>query len=122
MPRLHLLAALLLAGAAPGSDCSFSTGPNGVCAAVRLEPDRTELRSGTTVQIAVNGLECSGTMECVDCNGRRRRFRWRSSAPEVAAVNAAGLLEARGAGTAEITLEPESGASPVPSVRVLVAP
>jgi hypothetical protein len=123
MHRPQVVAWLLLAGAAPGSDCHLSTGPEGVCAAVRLDPGRVDLRTGSTFRIQVSGLDCTGGPDCVDCAQRRRHFRWRSSAPDVATVDSTGVIRAGHSGSAEIRLESDDVASElVASMRVVVGP
>src|SRR4051794_4717788 len=78
MYRFRLFAWLLLAGTVPGGDCQLSTGPAGFCTALELEPSRADLRVGNTLRVRVDGLNCAGGLDCVDCASRRRRFRWRS--------------------------------------------
>lgn len=121
MHRLQVAATLLLASAAPGSDCQLSTGPEGVCAVVRLDPNRVNLQPGSTIRIQVNGLSCAGGLNCVDCNQRQLLLRWRSSAPQVAAVDSTGAVRAGRPGTAVIRLETDE-ATPqlVASAQVLV--
>jgi len=89
---------LLLAGAAPGSECRLATDSDGFCATIRLEPGRVELPIGGTLEIKTTGLDCARD---------RGRFRWSSSAPDVAAVDSTGLVRANRMGTAEIFLESE---------------
>ncbi len=121
MYRPQLVAWLLLAGAAPGTDCRLSTGPDGLCAAVRLEPSRVDLPAGSTIRIQVNGLDCTRGLDCVDCTRRHRRFRFRSTVPDVATVDSTGLIRAEGPGGAEIRLESDAVASEVvASMRVVV--
>lgn len=121
--RPQTVAWLLLAGAAPGSDCQLSTGPDGVCAAVRLDPGRVHLRAGSTFRIQVSGLDCVGGVDCVDCTQRRRHFRWQSSAPDVATIDSTGVIRAVRSGAAEIRLESDDVASGlVASMRVVVGP
>jgi hypothetical protein len=79
---LAALACLLLLAAAPASDCRFSSGPDGLCAAFRLDPASAELPVGSTLQIRVNDFDCDGIQSCVSCSDGRRRMRWESSAPE----------------------------------------
>lgn len=109
MSRLPLVACLLFAGMAQSTDCRVSTGPTGFCAAIRLEPDRAELHTGATLRIRINGLQCSGGLECTDCENRHRRFHWRSSAPDVVTVDSTGAIHARRPGRAEIRFEPDDG-------------
>ncbi len=107
MYRSQLLAFLLLGGVAPGSECRVSTGPNGVCAALRLEPRRVDMTVGSTFQLRVTGLDCVSGRDCVDCANRRVRVRWRSSAPGIATVDSTGVVRAEGSGLVEIRLESE---------------
>ena len=111
---------LLLVGAAPGSDCRVVSGPDGVCAAVRLDPGQADLHVGTTMRVRVNGLDCAGGLTCVDCADRRHRVRWRSSAPGVAIVDSTGLSRAGDTGAADIRLESADGLTA--GMRVIVSP
>jgi hypothetical protein len=124
MFRPHLMACLLLAGAARTSDCSFTSGPNGLCATFRLEPSRATLQSGDSLRIRVNGgIDCTTNLDCVDCTNRPRHFRWRSSAPEIVSVDSAGLIRGVHAGAAEIRFESdEPTPEAVATTRVLVSP
>jgi hypothetical protein len=120
MHRAHMLAWLLLAGGAPGSECRLTTGPDGLCAALRLDPSRVDLRIGSTLLIRVNGSQCTGTLDCVDC---RRRFHWRTTAPDVVTVDSTGLIRAEHPGSAEIRLESDGSPSAIlASSQVSVAP
>lgn len=111
---------VVLAGARTG-ECRVVTGPEGLCAFGHLEPARSELPVGSTLQIRVNGSSCSGR-DCVDC-GSSGHLRWRSTMPDVASVDSTGLVSARRAGNAQILLEPVGGATGSPlSMRVEVLP
>jgi hypothetical protein len=118
---LAALACLLLLAAAPASDCRFSSGPDGLCAAFRLDPASAELPVGSTLQIRVNDFDCDGIQSCVSCSDGRRRMRWESSAPEVARVDSTGVVRAERTGTAEIRLVVEGAAAPIPPARVTVS-
>ena len=96
MVRPVLLASLLLAGAAQGSQCVFVSGPNGFCLAVRLVPDHADLRVGSTLQVRANG----GGGACTVGHGSR----WHSTRPDVATVDSTGLVRALGPGSAEIRM------------------
>lgn len=104
----HQIAAclLLIAGSGP-DECRLVTGPDGLCAFLRLEPARSELHIGDTLRVRVNGATCSGG-DCIDC-GTRQRMRWRSAAPEVASVNSSGVIRAERPGSARILAESEAG-------------
>jgi hypothetical protein len=116
-----LAAWLLLASAAPGSDCQLSTGPNGICAAVRLDPNLVQLQPGSSIRIQVNGLNCVGALDCVDCNQRRLLLRWRSSAPDVAVIDSTGAVRAGRPGRAVVRLETDAVTPQlVASAQVLV--
>jgi hypothetical protein len=120
MYRPQMMAWLLLAGIAPGSECRFSTGPDGFCGALRLDPSQVDLQAGSTLLIRVNGTNCAAGADCVDC---RRRFRWQSTAPEVATVDSTGLVRAQRAGSAEIRLESDDRPPAVlAGSRVVVIP
>jgi hypothetical protein len=115
-----MLAWLLLAGGASGSECRLTTGPDGLCAALRLDPSRVDLRVGSTLLIRVNGVQCTGTLDCVDC---QRRFRWRTTSPDVVTVDSTGLVRAEHPGSAEIRLESDGDPSEVlADSRVFVTP
>ena len=110
MHRAHLLAWVLLASGAPGSECRFTSGPDGFCAALRLDPSRVDLHVGSTLLIRVNGTDCASGQDCVDC---QRRFQWRSTAPDVVTVDSTGLVRAEHPGSAEIRLESDGSPSAV---------
>jgi hypothetical protein len=112
MYRPHLIVWLLLAGAGPGSECSIATGPEGFCAAIRLEPRHFELPIGGTLQIKITGL---------DCVRDRTRVHWSSSVPDVVAVDSTGLVRARRTGAADVRLESEESVPRIlASMRVIV--
>jgi len=120
MYRPSLIVWLLLAGAAPGSDCAVATGPDGFCAVVRLEPSRAELATGGTLRIRITGLDCTRGTDCVNCG--HRRLRWLSSAPNVAAVDSTGLVRGKLPGVADIRMMAEEPAPEIlASMRVVVA-
>jgi uncharacterized protein YjdB len=108
-------ASLLLLATAPASDCRLTTGPNGLCAGLQLDPSSAEMRSGTTLTIRINDFEAS----CFDSGGRRR---WESSAPEVATVDSNGLVRAGSAGAAVIRLMVERENAPAAATRITVTP
>jgi Bacterial Ig-like domain (group 2) len=103
MSRPHLICWLLLVGAGHERDCRVATGPDGFCAAIRLEPRRTELPIGGTLQIKAPGLDCARRQNCPDCPGRGR-VHWSSTAPDVATVDSNGLVRAERMGAADIHL------------------
>jgi hypothetical protein len=119
---LAALACLLLLAAAPASDCRFSSGPDGLCAAFRLDPASADLPVGSTLQIRVNDFDCDGSLPCVSCSDQRRRVRWESSAPDIARVDSTGVVRAERTGTAEIRLLAEGAPGAPPSARVTVNP
>lgn len=110
MHRAYMLAWLLLAGGTSGSECRLATGPDGLCAAFRLDPSRVDLHVGSTLLIRVNGTDCTSGQDCVDC---LRRFQWRSTAPDVVTVDSTGLVRAEHPGSAEIRLESDGSPSAV---------
>jgi hypothetical protein len=118
--RLRAMAWLVLSSGTGGSECRLVSGPNGVCAAVRLEFVDRPLRVGTTVRIRVHGLECSGT-GCLDCAGHQRRLQWRSGSPEVATVDSTGLIRAVHPGVVEIRLEVDDSTEAA-TARMTVVP
>jgi Bacterial Ig-like domain (group 2) len=114
---------LLLAGASQTGECRVVTGPDGLCAFARLDPARSDLRIGTTLQVRVNGLNCGPGLACVDCANRRHRGRWRSTAPDVASVDSTGLVDAERPGKADIRLEFDNWVdAPTASMQVVVTP
>jgi len=100
---------ILIAGSRVG-ECGVVTGLEGLCAFGHLEPARTDLRVGATLQVRVNGSTCS-SRDCVDCDGVHRRIRWRSTAPDVASVDSTGFVRAQHVGRAAIRLESVAGAT-----------
>lgn len=122
MSQYQLAVWLVLLAGSQARECRVVTGPDGLCAFVRLEPARSDLRIGTTLRVRVNGSTCSGR-ECLDCGNPPHRVSWRSTAPEVADVDSTGLVRAKHVGSAEIRLEPEEGAvGPTASMQVVVIP
>ncbi|MGX7671184.1 Ig-like domain-containing protein [Plantactinospora sp. DSM 117369] len=79
---------------------------------------RGKLAAGERTTVTVHGLLADGR----DANLRRARIRYASSAPEVATVDSAGTLAARGPGLATVTATVTLGEAVVrtPPVRVLV--
>jgi uncharacterized protein YjdB len=113
---------LLLASASRTGECRVMTGPDGLCAFVRLEPARGDLRVGSTLRVRVNGLDCERGFAC-DCGAGRHRVRWWSTAPDVASVDSTGLVWAEHAGRADIHLESADGAEqPTAGMHVVVTP
>jgi hypothetical protein len=111
---------VVLTGVRTG-ECRVVTGPEGLCAFGHLEPDRSELQVGSTLQVRVNGSTCSG-LDCVDC-GSSGRLRWRSTVPDVASVDSTGLVRAQRVGNAQILLEAVGDRTSSPfSMRVEVLP
>jgi uncharacterized protein YjdB len=112
---------LLLIAGSRADECRVVTGPDGLCAFLRLEPTRSELPIGTTLRVRVNGSTCSDR-DCVDC-GTRHRMRWRSTAPDVASVDSTGLVRAERVGNAEIWLESDAGSEgSTAGMQVVVVP
>lgn len=99
---------LLLVAGSGAQECRVVTGPDGLCAFGHLEPTRGRLRVGTTLQIRINGSTCS-SLECIDCDGTRRRVRWKSTAPDIASVDSTGLVRGEKVGHAEIGIESLDG-------------
>ena len=114
---------LLLAGASRTGDCRIVTGPDGLCASFRLDPARSDLRVGTTLQVRVDGLNCGRGLACVDCADPGHRARWWSTDPGVASVDSTGIVRAEHPGRADILLEVDDGTDdPTASMQVVVGP
>lgn len=113
--------ALVLLLAARGEGCAFSVGPDGLCASLRLEPANAVVGVGETLRIRVNGGACLDS--CLCDTEPSAAARWRSDAPKVASVDAAGTVTGLGPGTATIVRDTGSGAKAVRgSMRVTVVP
>jgi uncharacterized protein YjdB len=102
---------LLVVAVSRTGECRFASGPDGLCAFLRLEPATSDLRVGGTLRVRVNGLTCNQAADCVDCADRRQRVRWRSTAPDIASVDSTGLVRAVRAGRADIRVDSDDGAS-----------
>jgi hypothetical protein len=111
---------LLLAASSRTTECRLATGPDGLCAFLRLEPSSTDLRVGGSLRVRVNGLTCERGTDCLDCADRSHRIRWRSTAPDVASVDSTGLVQALRPGRADIHLDSDDGIGA--GMQVVVSP
>jgi uncharacterized protein YjdB len=106
-PRPLRTLALLLLLAARDETCAITAGPNGLCAAVRLEPSSASIDVDETLQIRVNGGVC---LESCPCETESTEdVRWISDAPLIASTDAAGRVTGHRPGTATIIREVGTG-------------
>jgi Bacterial Ig-like domain (group 2) len=105
------LALALLLLAAPNRGCSFSIGPNGLCAGLRLDPARSVLRVGQGLRVTINADACSASAGCPCADSALDGARWSSAAPATATVDGTGYVVARRPGTTTIVLVPRSSAA-----------
>jgi uncharacterized protein YjdB len=100
-PRPVRTLALLLLLAARDETCAITAGPNGLCAAIRLEPSNASIDVDETLQIRINGGAC---LESCPCDTEpAENVRWTSDAPLIASTDAGGRVTGHHPGTATIT-------------------
>ena len=117
---IGLCALLLLV--VPREGCSFTAGPNGLCAVLRVGPQDTVLSVGETFHVRINA-GCPAGAACPCADSALVDARWRSDAPETATVDSTGLVTARRPGSADIVILPGAPASwRATRVHVTVAP
>lgn len=108
--RLSVLAGLLfLIIAARDESCSFSAGPNGLCATLRLGSQDTVIRVGDAFRVRINADGCSGAAGCPCVESAAASATWRSENSQTATVDSTGLVRGRQPGTADIVIAPAPG-------------
>jgi hypothetical protein len=100
---------LLLLIGARGDGCTFSIGPNGLCASLRLEPSDRTLRVGEGFRVRINADGCTSAVACPCAESAAVNAAWRSDRPETATVDATGFVLAQLPGTTDIVIVPEPG-------------
>jgi len=100
---------LLLLVAARGEGCNFSIGPNGLCAALRLDPENKVIRVGETFRVQINASGCTAATGCPCVDSATATARWRSDGPATATVDSIGLVRGRQPGTVDIHVAPAPG-------------
>lgn len=108
VPRLGLLFLLFVA---PREGCTFSIGPNGLCASFRVDPQDEVLRVGDTFRVRINADGCTAAATCACADSALIGAQWRSDAPETASVDSAGVVTGRRQGRADIIILPASTTS-----------
>jgi Bacterial Ig-like domain (group 2) len=122
-PRRPLrLVALVLLLAAREDGCNFSLGPDGLCAAFRVNPERTRMRVGESFRIAINADGCTAATGCACEATARADAVWRSENPVTAIVDSTGLVLARSPGATTIQMMPAGGSWSRTRVQVTVIP
>jgi uncharacterized protein YjdB len=116
------VAGLVLLLAARGEGCSFSVGPNGLCASFRVNPEDTRVRVGDTFRVRINPDGCTAATGCGCGDPALEGASWTSGNPAAATVDSTGLVVARGAGVATIVLTPVGGSWSGTRVHVTVIP
>jgi len=117
-----VLTASLLLGAR-NDGCSFSLGPNGLCARLRLGTDRSTLRVGEQLRIEVNADGCTSAAGCPCLDQALAASRWRSAIPATAQVSADGVVRGLKPGVTDILLLPGPDAAwPRVATRITVIP
>lgn len=111
--------ALLFLLAARDETCAISAGPDGLCAAIRLESSNASIDVDETLQIMVNGGACLES--CLCDTDSTEDVRWTSDAPLIASTDAAGRVTGHRPGTATIIRPVGTGAAVArSSMRVTV--
>jgi hypothetical protein len=105
---IPVLGLLLLVAGTPQDSCSFTAGPNGLCASLRIGPQDTVFRAGDTFRVRINASGCAGAAVCPCADTAMVGAQWKSDAPEVASVDQAGLVTGHRQGNANIVLYPTS--------------
>jgi len=116
------VAGLVLLLAAREEGCSFSAGPNGLCASFRVDPEDTRVRVGDTFRVQINPDGCTAVTGCGCGDPALAGALWTSGNPAAATVDSTGLVVARGAGVATIMLTPAGGSWTRTRVQVTVVP
>jgi hypothetical protein len=119
-PRVAL--ALLLLMAAREEGCTFSMGPNGLCGALRLDPEETVIGVGESFRVRINADGCTAATGCPCADTAAARARWTSEDPGTVSVDSSGVVLGRRPGTAGIVLSPAAGSWQRTRVRVTVVP
>jgi len=104
--RLAAGVLLLLLVAARGEGCSFSIGPNGLCAALRLDPEDKVIRVGESFRVRINAGGCTAATGCPCADSAAATAQWRSDNPETATVDSTGVVRGRRPGSVDIHLAP----------------
>jgi len=118
--RRALLASLLLLTGARGDSCNFTIGPNGLCAALRLDPEEQELRVGDGFRVQINADGCSTTTGCACADSALASARWQSANAAIATVDQNGAVTGRAPGSTDIILSGASGSWERSRIRVTV--
>ncbi len=108
-PRAGLAALLLLLLAARGEGCGFTADENGLCAHLRLGPERDSLHVGDTFRIQVNADGCGAIAGCTCGQGALDDAEFRSDNPAVATIDSTGLVTGQGVGSTTLRAIPSSG-------------
>jgi hypothetical protein len=109
LPRSATGLLLLLLVAARGEGCSFSIGPNGLCAALRLDPENKVIRVGETFRVRINASGCTAATGCPCVDSATATARWRSDSPGTASVDSIGVVRGRQPGNVDIHVAPVAG-------------
>ena len=120
--RPFRVASLVLLLAAREEGCSFSAGPNGLCASFRVNPEDTRVRVGDTFRVRINPDGCTAATGCGCGDPALAGASWTSGNPAAATVDSTGLVVARGAGVTTIVLTPAGGSWSGTRVHVTVIP
>ena len=91
-------------GGSPGTTAVLTNAP--VLVALSITPVDPTIQSGSTIQLSATGNFSDNSSSDIS-----DEVTWDSSAPDVATVNATGLVNAAGVGTATITATDSSGLS-----------
>jgi hypothetical protein len=118
--RRGLLASLLLLTAGREDGCNFTLGPNGLCAALRLDPAEQELRVGDGFRVRINADGCTAATGCPCADSAMASARWQSADATVASVDGNGVVTARTPGSTDIILTGASGSWQRSRIRVTV--